>query len=59
MLAVGLRQGADGLGDDRVDGRQLLIDYPLRLGGEVDEDLAPVGGVRAAFHQAAAFEGVD
>jgi hypothetical protein len=34
-----------GLGDDRVDGRQLLIDYPLCLRGEVDEDLAPVGGV--------------
>lgn len=59
VLAVGLGQGADGLGDDRVDGRQLPADYLRCLRGEVDEDLAPVGGVGVAFDQAAAFEGVD
>jgi hypothetical protein len=31
----------------------------LRLGREVDQDLAPVRGVRAAFDQSAAFERVD
>jgi predicted ester cyclase len=58
VFAVGLGQGADRLGDDRVDGRQLLIDYPLPVGGEVNQDLTPVRGMGAAFDQTAAFEGV-
>jgi hypothetical protein len=49
VFAVGLGQGADRLGDDRVDGRQLLIDYPLRVGSEVNQDLTPVRGVGATF----------
>ena len=59
MLAVVLGQGADRLGDDRVEDGQLLIGDPLPVGGEVNEDLAPVGGVGAPFGQPAAFEGVE
>ena len=54
MLAVVLGQGADRLGDDRVEDGQLLIDDLLPVGGEVNEDLAPVGGVGAPFDQPAA-----
>jgi len=59
VLAVVLGQGADRLGDDRVEDGQLLVDDPLPVGGEVNEDLAPVGGVGAPFDQPAALEGVE
>ena len=50
MLAVVLGQGADRLGDDRVEGGQLLIDYLLRVGGEVNQDLAATSWASPAGH---------
>jgi len=59
LFAVRLGEGAECCGDHCVSGGQHLVDNFPCLAGQVDQDLAPIGGVRVALDQVSAFERIQ
>lgn len=59
VVSVGLGEIADRERDDFMDRRRHLIDDEPGGGVEVDQMLAAVGGMWAAFDQATPVEGIE